>query len=255
MSPISQPALPSFEVHLTAPDIGRWLPGNTGVRGFITRDSGVAGPHVALLAIAHGNEIAGAIVLDRLLETRLAPTRGRLTFGFVNLGRIRAVRSAPADRVALHRRGHQPGVGRGGAGQRAALHRARPRARDPAADRHGGCAVRPALDAVAVGSADPVRHVAEGEAACTRRRRAGVGGGRPWACERAPHHRLFPVRRCGDAVRGEPGGGGPALAAGDGGHDVRQRRGAAASSRCGGGMRRCRSGTHRSSVSPRSPWR
>ena len=85
MSPISQPALPSFEVHLTAPDIGRWLPGNTGVRGFITRDSGVAGPHVALLAIAHGNEIAGAIVLDRLLETRLAPTRGRLTFGFVNL--------------------------------------------------------------------------------------------------------------------------------------------------------------------------
>ena len=90
-------------MHLTAPDISRWLPGNTGVRGFITRDSGVAGPHVALLAIAHGNEIAGAIVLDRLLETRLAPTRGRLTFGFVNLGRIRAVRSAPADRVALHR--------------------------------------------------------------------------------------------------------------------------------------------------------
>jgi predicted deacylase len=84
MSPIAQPALPSFEVHLTAPDIGRWLPGNTGVRGFITRDSGVAGPHVALLAIAHGNEIAGAIVLDRLLETRLSPTRGRLTFGFVN---------------------------------------------------------------------------------------------------------------------------------------------------------------------------
>ena len=84
MSPISQPALPSFEIHLTAPDISRWLPGNTGVRGFITRDSGVSGPHVALLAIAHGNEIAGAIVLDRLLETRLAPTRGRLTFGFVN---------------------------------------------------------------------------------------------------------------------------------------------------------------------------
>ena len=84
MSPISQPTLPSFEVHLSAPDISRWLPGNTGVRGFITRDSGVAGPHVALLAIAHGNEIAGAIVLDRLLETRLAPTRGRLTFGFVN---------------------------------------------------------------------------------------------------------------------------------------------------------------------------
>jgi predicted deacylase len=85
MSPIKQPQLPSFEVQVTAPDIGRWLAGNTGVRGFTTRGSGVAGPHVALLAITHGNEVAGAIVLDRLLDTRLTPTRGRLTFGFVNL--------------------------------------------------------------------------------------------------------------------------------------------------------------------------
>jgi predicted deacylase len=85
MPPIAQPPLPAFEVRLTAPDIGRWLAGNTGIRGFTTRDSGVAGPHVALLAITHGNEIAGAIVLDRLLEAELKPTRGRLTFGFVNL--------------------------------------------------------------------------------------------------------------------------------------------------------------------------
>ena len=70
MSPIAQPPLPSFEVRITAPDIGRWLAGNTGVRGFTTRDAGVAGPHVALLAITHGNEIAGAIVLDRLLRRR-----------------------------------------------------------------------------------------------------------------------------------------------------------------------------------------
>src|SRR4029077_9168572 len=81
MSPIAQPPLPSFEVQITAPDIGRWLAGNTAVRGFTTRDSGVAGPHVALLAITHGNEIAGAIVLDRLLSTGLTPARGRLTFG------------------------------------------------------------------------------------------------------------------------------------------------------------------------------
>jgi hypothetical protein len=86
MSPIAQPPLPSFEVQVTAPDIGRWLAGNTTVRGFTTRDSGVAGPHVALLAITHGNEIAGAIVLDRLLSAGLTPARGRLTFGFVNLG-------------------------------------------------------------------------------------------------------------------------------------------------------------------------
>jgi hypothetical protein len=85
MSPIPQPPLPAFEVHLAAPDIGRWLAGNTGVRGFTMRDSGVPGPHVALLAITHGNEVAGAIVLDRLLQAGLFPTRGRLTFGFVNL--------------------------------------------------------------------------------------------------------------------------------------------------------------------------
>jgi predicted deacylase len=68
MPPISQPPLPSFEVRLTAPDITRWLAGNTGVAGFTTRASGKPGPHVALLAVAHGNEIGGAIVLDLWLR-------------------------------------------------------------------------------------------------------------------------------------------------------------------------------------------
>ena len=72
-------------MQLAAPDIGRWLAGNTGVPGFTTRDSGVAGSHVALLALSHGNEIAGAIVLDRLLRAGLVPGRGKLTFGFMNL--------------------------------------------------------------------------------------------------------------------------------------------------------------------------
>jgi predicted deacylase len=85
MSPIVQPALPSFEVHLTAPDIKRWRDGNTGIPGFTTRASDKPGPHVALLAVAHGNEIGGAIVLERLLRDDVAPSRGKLTFGFVNL--------------------------------------------------------------------------------------------------------------------------------------------------------------------------
>jgi predicted deacylase len=38
-----------------------------------------------LLALMHGNEIAGAIVLDRLLRRGLMPKQGRLTMGFVNL--------------------------------------------------------------------------------------------------------------------------------------------------------------------------
>ena len=85
MPQIAQPPLPPFEVRLTAPDIGRWIAGNTGITGFTTYAARKPGPHVALLALMHGNEIAGAIVLDRLLQAELMPTCGQLTFGFVDL--------------------------------------------------------------------------------------------------------------------------------------------------------------------------
>jgi predicted deacylase len=78
-------ALPLFEVRLTAPDIGPWIEGNTGIPGFTSRTTRRPGPHVLLLALAHGNEIAGAVALDRLLAADLTPIRGRLTFGFINL--------------------------------------------------------------------------------------------------------------------------------------------------------------------------
>jgi predicted deacylase len=80
----SQP-LPDFKVHLPRPDISAWVSGNTGLQGFSTFDSGVPGPHVALLSLMHGNEIAGAITLDKLLRAELRPARGRLSFGFANL--------------------------------------------------------------------------------------------------------------------------------------------------------------------------
>ncbi len=82
---MTNPPLPEFKVHLGRPDIGAWIPGNTGLRGFTSFDSRRPGPHVALLALMHGNEFAGAIVLDRLLRAGLRPARGRLSFGFVNL--------------------------------------------------------------------------------------------------------------------------------------------------------------------------
>jgi predicted deacylase len=85
MPDLVQPPLPHFEVRLTAPDIDPWREGNTGIPGFTTHTGPLPGPHVALLALAHGNELAGAIVLDRLLREGLRPTRGRLTFGFLNL--------------------------------------------------------------------------------------------------------------------------------------------------------------------------
>ena len=81
----SGPPLPSFAVRLAPPDLSRWRAGNTGIPGFTTLRGPKPGPHVALLALAHGNEIAGPIALDRLLRAGLAPARGRLTFGFVNL--------------------------------------------------------------------------------------------------------------------------------------------------------------------------
>ena len=78
-------ALPQFDVRLAAPDLARWRAGNTGVPGFISFDAPLPGPHLLLLALMHGNELAGAIVLDRLLSAGLRPLRGRLTFGFANL--------------------------------------------------------------------------------------------------------------------------------------------------------------------------
>ncbi len=77
--------LPHFAVQVRAPDISPWLAGNTGIPGFTTIDSGRPGPHVAVTALMHGNELAGAIVLDRLLRQGVSPALGRLTVGFANL--------------------------------------------------------------------------------------------------------------------------------------------------------------------------
>lgn len=72
-----------FTVRLSPPDLRPWLGGE--IRGVVTRDSGLPGPHAAVVALMHGNEIAGAIVLETLLREGLAPQRGRLSFVFANL--------------------------------------------------------------------------------------------------------------------------------------------------------------------------
>lgn len=85
ISATQPPPLPRFDVQLRAPDIRRWLRGNTGIAGFTSFAAPAPGPHVLLLALTHGNEIAGAIALDRLLAAEVRPQRGTLTYGFVNL--------------------------------------------------------------------------------------------------------------------------------------------------------------------------
>lgn len=81
----SSGAVPHFSVELGAPDLGPWLEGNTGVPGVIELRGPAAGPHVVLVGLLHGNEIAGAVVLDRILRTGIRPKQGRLTLIFANL--------------------------------------------------------------------------------------------------------------------------------------------------------------------------
>jgi len=79
------PSLPPFDVRIRPPDLGPFLAGNTGIPGFTSFAAAAPGPHALILALTHGNEIAGAIVLERLLRAQLRPIRGTLTLGFVNL--------------------------------------------------------------------------------------------------------------------------------------------------------------------------
>lgn len=75
---------PRPPVRLAAPDVSPWLSGNV-LPGVWSFDSGAAGPHLLLVGCVHGNEIAGAILLDRLLRARARPRVGRLTLCFANL--------------------------------------------------------------------------------------------------------------------------------------------------------------------------
>lgn len=78
-------AMPDPAVNIPVPDLRRWLPGNAGVAGVWTFASDRPGPHLVITAIMHGNEIAGAAVLDRWLREGIRPARGRLSLAFCNL--------------------------------------------------------------------------------------------------------------------------------------------------------------------------
>lgn len=72
-------------VELAAPDIARWRAGTTGVDYVHSFAAARPGPHVLITGLVHGNEICGAVALDRLLRDRLRPARGRLSLAFVNV--------------------------------------------------------------------------------------------------------------------------------------------------------------------------
>ena len=79
-----------YDVELAPPDLSSYAAGNTGVPYVWTFDSGLAGPHVAVTAIVHGNEPCGAIALDWLLRNEVRPVRGRLSLAFVNVAAYEA---------------------------------------------------------------------------------------------------------------------------------------------------------------------
>jgi len=75
----------SYGIDLEFPDIAPYRTGNTGIDYVTSYDSGKPGPHAAIAAVVHGNEVCGAIALDFLFRQKVRPIKGRLTLAFANV--------------------------------------------------------------------------------------------------------------------------------------------------------------------------
>ena len=79
----------TYHVELAPPDIEPYRAGNTGIEYVTTFAAAEPGPHVLVAALTHGNEICGAIALDKLFRAGIRPRRGRLTLAFNNVAAYR----------------------------------------------------------------------------------------------------------------------------------------------------------------------
>jgi predicted deacylase len=79
----SHPASPPIEVAF--PDLSRHAAGNSGMPYVWTFAAPHPGPHLLIQALTHGNEVCGAIALDRLLRDGIRPVRGTLSLVFANV--------------------------------------------------------------------------------------------------------------------------------------------------------------------------
>ncbi len=84
-TPTTSTDMSHVPIELAAPDIELHRRSGTGTDFVHTLDSGKPGPHVMVNALTHGNEICGAIVVDRLLREGLRPVKGVLTLAFANI--------------------------------------------------------------------------------------------------------------------------------------------------------------------------
>jgi len=82
---IGKENLAPYPIEVAFPDLARWQSGNTGIDYVHSFDSGIAGPHVLICALTHGNEVCGAIALDELLAQEVRPVHGKLTVCFANV--------------------------------------------------------------------------------------------------------------------------------------------------------------------------
>ena len=76
-------ALPTLEV--LPRDLSAYRQGNVGVDYVHRFESGVAGPHVLINALTHGNEFCGMVAACHLLDTGVRPLQGTLTVSFANV--------------------------------------------------------------------------------------------------------------------------------------------------------------------------
>ena len=66
-------------------DLSPYCSGNVGIDYVHRFDSGVAGPHVVVNALTHGNEFCGMTAVTDLLDRAVRPKRGVLTLCFSNV--------------------------------------------------------------------------------------------------------------------------------------------------------------------------
>jgi predicted deacylase len=78
-----------YAVELTPPDIEPYRAGNTAIDYVTSFTAAERGPHVLVMALTHGNEICGAIALDKLFRAGARPRRGKLTLAFNNVAAYR----------------------------------------------------------------------------------------------------------------------------------------------------------------------
>lgn len=80
-----KPGVSPYTVELTPPDIAPYRQGNTGIDYITTFDSGKPGPHLMVNAVTHGNELCGALAVDRLFKMNVRPKQGKLSLSFANV--------------------------------------------------------------------------------------------------------------------------------------------------------------------------